>query len=233
CLESTCKEQVDVLHRHHLRIAAAGCAAFHAETRPEARFAEADRRPAAEPVQPVAETDAGGGLTFTRRRRRHRGDEDQLPVRARVETVQKTRRELRLGWPVEVERVRRYIQPLGDLGDRQHLGGTGDLYIGRRRWRHGLPLGHADAVKIPAPTAANKPHCTPLSRCSGEECRCTSEGEPEEEGADKCDRDEPGYQIRTSNSPQNRLVRLGSWWNPGQFRVRAIPSCGVPSCSTF
>jgi hypothetical protein len=72
--------QVHLLHRHDLRIAAAGRAALHAEIRPERGFADADRRLLADPVQAVAQTDGGRGLALARRRRIDRGDEDQLAV---------------------------------------------------------------------------------------------------------------------------------------------------------
>ena len=46
--------KVDVLHRHHLGIAAAGGAALHAEARPERRLARAADRLLADPVEPIA-----------------------------------------------------------------------------------------------------------------------------------------------------------------------------------
>ena len=74
--------EVDVLHRHDLRVAAAGGAALHAEHRPETRLAQADDRLLADPVQRVAQPDGRRRLALARRRRADRGDEDQLAVRA-------------------------------------------------------------------------------------------------------------------------------------------------------
>ena len=77
--------EVDVLHRHDLRIAAAGRAALHAEARAERRLAQADACALlADAVQPVAEADRGRGLALAGRRRVDRGDEDQLAVRPRL-----------------------------------------------------------------------------------------------------------------------------------------------------
>ena len=73
--------QVDVLHRHHLGIAAAGGAALDAEARPERGLAQAEHRLLADAVQRVAEPDRGRGLALARRRRGDRGDQDQLAVR--------------------------------------------------------------------------------------------------------------------------------------------------------
>jgi hypothetical protein len=59
--------EVHVLHRHDLRIAAAGRAALHAEAGPERGLADADRGLLADPVQPVAETHRGRRLALARR----------------------------------------------------------------------------------------------------------------------------------------------------------------------
>ena len=75
--------EVDVLHRHDLRVAAAGRAALHAEAGPERRLAQADRGALADAVQRVAEADRRRGLPLAGRRRVDGGDEDQLAVRPR------------------------------------------------------------------------------------------------------------------------------------------------------
>ena len=84
--------QVDVLHRHHLRIAAAGRPALDAEHRAQARLAQADHRLLADQVERVAQADGGGGLALARRRRADRGHQDELAVLAlgqRVEVVER------------------------------------------------------------------------------------------------------------------------------------------------
>jgi hypothetical protein len=72
--------EVHLLHRHHLRVSAAGRAALHAEAGAEAGLADADRGLAADAVQPVAQPHGGGGLALARRRRVDGGDQDQLAL---------------------------------------------------------------------------------------------------------------------------------------------------------
>ena len=88
--------EVDVLHRHDLRIAAAGGAALHAKARPEARLAQADDRLLADMVERVAEPDRRRGLALAGRRRGDRGDEDQLAVGPVAERADVVERDLRL-----------------------------------------------------------------------------------------------------------------------------------------
>jgi hypothetical protein len=58
--------QVDVFHRHHLRVAAAGSTALHPEYRAEGGFAQTDHRLLADQVERIAQTNGGGGLAFAR-----------------------------------------------------------------------------------------------------------------------------------------------------------------------
>jgi len=68
--------EVDVLHRHHLCITAAGGTAFHAETGTQRRLAQADRGILADVIEGVAQADARCRLALARRRRRDSRDED-------------------------------------------------------------------------------------------------------------------------------------------------------------
>ena len=70
--------QVDVLHRCHLSVAAAGTAALHAEARPQRRLPQADSGALANAVERVAEADGGCGLALASRSRVDGRDEDQL-----------------------------------------------------------------------------------------------------------------------------------------------------------
>ncbi len=72
--------QIDVFHRDDLGIAAAGRAALHAEGRAERRLAQAEHRLLADVIERVGQSDGRGGLALARRRRRDRGDQDQLAV---------------------------------------------------------------------------------------------------------------------------------------------------------
>ena len=79
-MEIAGKMQVDVFHRHNLRITAAGRPALDAEAGTERRLADEDDRFLADPIQPVAEADGRRRLAFARRRRIDRRDKDQLAV---------------------------------------------------------------------------------------------------------------------------------------------------------
>jgi hypothetical protein len=57
------------------------CAAFHAEHRPEARFAQADHRFFADAAQPVAKADAGGGFPLPGRGWADGSHQDELASR--------------------------------------------------------------------------------------------------------------------------------------------------------
>jgi hypothetical protein len=61
--------QVDVFHRHDLRVTAAGRATLHSEHRPECRLAQAHDGALAELIERIAETDGGRRLTLAGRRR--------------------------------------------------------------------------------------------------------------------------------------------------------------------
>ena len=74
------KVQVDVLHGHHLRVAAAGGSALDAEHRAEGRLTQAEEHIPVQTAQGVGQTDAGGGLALPRRSGVDGGDEDQLAL---------------------------------------------------------------------------------------------------------------------------------------------------------
>ena len=84
--------QVDVLHRHHLRMAATGRATLDAKHRAERGLAQAHHGLLANAVERIAQADGGGGLAFAGRRRADGGDQDQLavgPVFQGLEIVQR------------------------------------------------------------------------------------------------------------------------------------------------
>ena len=135
--------EVDVLHRHDLRVAAAGGAALHAEARAERRLAQAQHRLLADVIERVGEPDGGGGLALARRRRRDRGDQDQLAVRLVLERLDVVHRHLGLVVAVGIEVLRRDAELLArDVHDRPLLGGLGDFDVGFRRLV--LRSGHGD-----------------------------------------------------------------------------------------
>ena len=72
--------QIDVLHGHDLRVAAAGGAALDAEHGAERGFAERDHGVLTNLAQSVGQTHAGGSLALARRRGRDSGHKNQLAV---------------------------------------------------------------------------------------------------------------------------------------------------------
>ena len=63
--------QVNLLHRHHLRITPARGAAFQTEAGTKTGFAQANRRGLTQRIDRITQTDGHGCFTFARRRRTH------------------------------------------------------------------------------------------------------------------------------------------------------------------
>ena len=121
--------EVDVLHWHHLGIAAAGRAALHAEAGAQARLAQADHRPFADAVEPVAQPHRRRRLAFARGRWRDRRDEDELAALPRVELLEVVERNLRLVGPVVEESLAGNVELRRDVLDGAHGCVSGDLDV--------------------------------------------------------------------------------------------------------
>ena len=119
--------QVDVVHRHHLRVPAARRAALHAEHRPEARLANAERDLLAHSPQRLRESDGDRALPFSGRRRVRRRDDDEPAANRPLRDVE---RNLRLVLAVQIELVALDTQLGGDVLDRTHLDGLCDFDVG-------------------------------------------------------------------------------------------------------
>ena len=113
--------EVQVLHRHDLRVAAAGRAALDPEHRAERRLAQAEHRALADLAEPLRQADRGRRLALARLRRRDRGDADELAVRAAGEALEDGEVDLRLVAAVELDLVVVEAHVLGDLGDRPQV----------------------------------------------------------------------------------------------------------------
>ena len=88
--------EVQVLHRHDLRVAAAGRAALDPEHRAERRLAEAEHGLAADRAEALRERDRRRRLALAGLRRRDRRDADELAVGPVGEPVEHRERDLRL-----------------------------------------------------------------------------------------------------------------------------------------
>jgi len=141
--------QVDVLHRHHLRVAAAGSAPFHAEHRAERGLAQADHRLLADVIERIAQAHRGRGLALAGRGRRHRGDQDELAVLFALQRIQIFERDLGLVVPVRLEMLFRDAQLLArDSSDALQFGGLRDFDV-RRHGRLARLLGKAGLWESP------------------------------------------------------------------------------------
>ena len=150
--------EVDVLHRHDLRVAAAGRAAFHAEAGAERGLAQADRGALADAVQRVAEPDGRRRLSLAGRRRADRGDEDQLAVGPAGERSDELRRDLRLVVAVGLEALRRNAELL-----RRFPGSAASSRRARSRCRSSSCIVIRFLPPGAGPTAALFPHATNLT----------------------------------------------------------------------
>ena len=122
--------EVDVLHRHHLGVAAAGGAALDAEAGAEARLAQRHDGLLADQVEAVAEADGGGGLALARRRRRDRRNQDQLAVRAPLQRADVVEGDLGLVVAVGDQVLGRDAEAvLGEFEDRALRGGARDIDV--------------------------------------------------------------------------------------------------------
>ena len=122
--------QVDVLHGHDLRVAAAGGATLHPEAGPKRWLANADDGLLADLVQRIAKPDRGRGLALAGRRGGDGGDEDEFAVGPAPQRGDIVERDFRLVMPVgdQVLGVDAELV-LGHFEDRPHLRGLADLDI--------------------------------------------------------------------------------------------------------
>ena len=121
--------EVDVLHRHDLRPAAAGSSALDAEIRAQRGLAQADRGLLADPGEAVTETHGRGGLALTSRRRTDGGHQDQLAVGPVVERGDEIRGDFRFVVAEGENMLARNAEPGADLADRLLLRGARDLDV--------------------------------------------------------------------------------------------------------
>ena len=116
--------EIDVLHRHHLGIAAAGGAALDAEHRPQGGLPQGHHGISADPPQPVRQPYRSGGLAFPGRGGGDSGHQNQLTVRP-ICLLQKA--VVDLGF---VSAVLLYIRPIHPAGVRNIRDGKGLRLLG-------------------------------------------------------------------------------------------------------
>ncbi len=125
--------EVDVLHRDHLRVAAARRAALHAEARPERGLAQRAHRLLADVVQGIGETDGRCRLAFAGRSRRDRRHQNELAILLAAERLDELHRYLGLVVAVGFEVLQRDAElVLRDIRDALRFCGLGDFDVGFR-----------------------------------------------------------------------------------------------------
>ena len=126
--------QVDVLHRHHLRVAAAGGSALYPEAGTEARLAQADQRLLSDAVQAVGEPDGCGRLAFAGRGGGNRRDQHELSVLALGERIDVAEIDLRLRVSIRQQCLEWNLQSISNLRNRllHRLPGNLDVTLGQR-----------------------------------------------------------------------------------------------------
>ena len=123
--------QVEVLHRHHLAVAAAGRAALDAEGRPLRRLADRRHHALAQHAQPLRQADGGRGLALAQRRRRDGRHVDVLALRPVGELLQHIQVDLGLVLAVQVQVVGAESQRRRDVEDRLQFRGLRNLQVAR------------------------------------------------------------------------------------------------------
>ncbi len=99
--------QIDVFHRHHLRIAATGRATFHAEGWTEAWLAQAQHRLLADMVERVGQPHGCGGFALAGRRRRNGRHKNQFAVLLALQRLDVVHRDFGLVVAIGLEIFRR------------------------------------------------------------------------------------------------------------------------------
>ena len=122
------KVQVDVLHGHHLCVAAAGSTALDAEHRAKAGLTQAEHGLFAQSVHGIGQTHAGGGFALARRGGADGSDKDQLALLFGI--VDQAVIDLGLVAAIGDHVLIGKAQLGGDLGDGSHLCFLCDLDIG-------------------------------------------------------------------------------------------------------
>ena len=130
-VDVTGQMEVELVHRDHLAVAAAGGAALDPEGRAHRWLANAGDGVLADRAQALNQTDGGGGLALAERRGGDGGDVDVLAARAGTDPLEDVEVDLGLGLAERDQVVRFETDPGSHFADRQQLGRPGDLDVTR------------------------------------------------------------------------------------------------------
>jgi hypothetical protein len=123
--------EVELVHRDHLAVSAAGRPALDSEGRSHRRLANAGDCLLADLAQTLGESDRRGRLAFPQRSRRDRRDVDVLAARLATDPLQRIEVHLCFGAAIRDEVVGGESDPLGDLVDRLEICLAGDVDVTR------------------------------------------------------------------------------------------------------
>ena len=127
------KVKVDILHGHHLGVAAAGSASLDAEHGAERRLPQRYHRVLPDAAQAVGQTDRGGRLPFSGGGGRDGGDEDQFAVGAILQILQDRGIHLGLIIAVLLQILFFNTRLLRNFRDLAHLAALGDFNVSQER----------------------------------------------------------------------------------------------------
>ena len=132
-VEVTGEVEVDLLHRHHLGVAAAGRPALDSHHRAERGLTQRHHGVLPQLCQRVGQADERGGFALAGRCRRYAGDNDQLAGVAGRDLG-----DVHLGHVLAVRDERILADPglCGDVGDGSELVGLGDFDVCQRLSSH-------------------------------------------------------------------------------------------------
>ncbi len=128
-MDIACEVKVEVLHRDHLAVAAAGRSALDPEGRSLAGLADTGYGALSQHPQPLRQAHSGGGLTFAKGRGSDGGHIDILALGAVLELLKDVEMDLRLVFAIGLDVILAEAQLGNDLRDGLELGGLGDVQV--------------------------------------------------------------------------------------------------------
>ena len=126
-VEIAVEVEVDVFHRPHLRVAAAGAAALDPEDRAHRRLPQAQHHLLPELAEPHRQRHAGRRLALARLGRRDGRDDHKLAVRAALQPLEQSGEHLAAILPRGLQLLGLDAGCGGNVGNRTQLGFLGDL----------------------------------------------------------------------------------------------------------
>ena len=155
--------QVDVLHGHHLGVAAAGRAALYAEHGAQAGLTQAEHGLFAQGIHCIGQAHAGGGFALARGGGADGRYQNQLALL--VGLLKQAMVDLGLVLAVQADFILGEAQLLGNLGDGLHLGSLGNFDVTLHSNYRPFPYRHRVGF-TPRLTCLGPTLCTDNAACA-------------------------------------------------------------------